>query len=148
MAQRRVAFRRAAADDVGPSLAAAQRTGGGRRIKPGWKVLGGLAVAVLLWLGTPPLAHKLAFFRVRRIEFVGMRHLERSRAAAALALGPTASVFDEKAPLEQRLFAIPGVRSVTVGRRLPGTLVVELEEWVPVALASVDGKLGLMDETG
>ncbi len=123
-----------------------------RRLKPGWKVLGAIAVALVLWFGIPPLARKLSFFRVRRLEFVGMRHLERSRAVAALQLGPGASVFDDTAPLQQRLFAIPGVRSVTVGRRLPGTLVVELEEWVPVALAPEGAEpgssLGLMDETG
>jgi cell division protein FtsQ len=120
----------------------------GRMNKPGWKVLGGLGVALLLWFGGPFLGRQLDFFRVRRIEFVGMRHLERGRAVAALALGPAASVFDDRKILERRLVAIRGVRSATVGRRLPGTLVVELDEWDPVALAPDAGKLAFMDETG
>lgn len=116
--------------------------------KPGWRVLGGLAAGLLVWFGGPFLGRRMDFFRVRRIEFVGMRHLERGRAVAALALKPGASVFDDRTILEQRLVAVRGVRSAAVGRRLPGTLVVELEEWDPVALAPDAGRLAFMDETG
>jgi len=141
-----VAARRVKAD-VGPAAAtAAARTP--RRFKPGWKILSMIAVAALVWFGGPRFARQLHFFRVRRIDFIGMRHLERGRAVAALALGPQASVFDDVAPLERRLFAVPGVKSVTIGRRLPGTLVVRLEEWTPVALAPAAKGLAFIDHTG
>ena len=120
----------------------------GGRIKLGWKVLGGLGAGLLIWFGGPFFGRRLEFFRVRRIEFVGMQHLERSRAVAALALGPAASVFDDRKILERRLAAIRGVRSATVGHRLPGTLVVELDEWDPVARAPEAGRLAFMDEAG
>jgi hypothetical protein len=116
--------------------------------KPGWRILGLLIAALLVWFGAPRLGKRLEFFRIRRIEFAGLRHLEPSRAVAALALGPQTSIFDDLRPLERRLFAVRGVKSVSIGRRLPGTLVVELEEWVPVALAPQGGQLALVDETG
>src|SRR5690349_13565881 len=133
--------------DVGPS--AARQLGLKRRWN--WKLLGGGAALLLFWFGGPFIARRLDFFRVRRVEFVGMRHLERDRALAALHLGAGANVFDDLEPLERQLFAVPGVKAVTIGRRLPGTLVVELIEWQPVALATNpgnEGRLGLMDETG
>lgn len=152
MAARRVSGPERAARATPGDGVAYGPAGPGRRSarfkKPGWKVLGIGVLALALWFGAPAAARRLEFFRVRRIEFVGMRHLERSRAVAALGLGPAASVFDDPAPLERRLVTIPGVRSATVGRRLPGTLVVELDEWPPVALVPVRGRLALVDETG
>lgn len=66
----------------------------------------------------------------------------------ALQLGPTASVFDDPAPLARRVYAMPGVAAVDVTRRLPGTLEIELAETAPVALASRGDRLALLDARG
>jgi hypothetical protein len=67
---------------------------------------------------------------------------------AALQLAPGASVFDDAAPLARRLLAMPGVTAAQIGRRLPGTLEVELVEVTPVALATRGDGLALLDARG
>jgi cell division protein FtsQ len=120
----------------------------GRRLKPGWKLLGTIGVGFALWFGLPPLLRGLAFFRVRQVEIAGLQYLDPAKVIAALKLSPKASVFDDPAPLRRRVYAMPGVDAVDVGRRLPGTLRVELQEAVPVALASRGAALALLDARG
>jgi hypothetical protein len=57
-------------------------------------------------------------------------------------------VFDDPARLAKRVLAMRGVASVEIGRRLPGTLRVELNETPPVALASQGAGLVLLDARG
>ncbi len=120
----------------------------GRALKPGWKLLGGVALGFALWFGLPGLLRGLEFFRVRRVEIAGLQYLDPAKVITALQLAPGASVFDDPAPLRRRVYAMPGVNTVQVGRRLPGTLEVELVEAVPVALASRGDGLALLDARG
>jgi cell division septal protein FtsQ len=120
----------------------------GRGLKPGWILLGGLGLGLALWFGLPRLLRGLDFFRVRRVEIAGLQYLDPAKVIAALKLPPTASVFDDPAPLRRRVYAMPGVNAVEVGRRLPGTLEVELVEAPPVALASRGDGLVLLDARG
>jgi hypothetical protein len=118
------------------------------RLKPGWKILGGLVLAAALWAGLPHLLRGLDFFRVRRVEIAGLQYLDPAKVIDALKLSPKASVFDDDGPPSRRVAAMPGVMSATVGRRLPGTLVVTLVEAVPVALASRGNALVPLDSGG
>ena len=118
------------------------------RLKPGWKIVGGLALGLALWFGLPRLLRGLDFFRVRRVEIAGLQYLDPATVIAALRLAPTASVFDDPAPLARRVVAMPGVTSAEIGRRLPGTLRVALVEAAPVALASRGDGLVLLDARG
>ena len=120
----------------------------GRGLKPGWKLLGGLGLGLALWFGFPRLLRGLDFFRVRRVEIAGLQYLDPAKVIAALKLSPKASVFDDPAPLRRRVYAMPGVNAVEVGRRLPGTLMVDLVEAPPVALASRGDGLALLDARG
>ena len=120
----------------------------GRGLKPGWKLLGGLGLGLALWFGLPGLLRGLDFFRVRQVEIAGLQYLDPAKVIAALKLSPKASVFDDPAPLRRRIYAMPGVNAVVVGRRLPGTLEVELVEAPPVALASRGDGLALLDARG
>jgi cell division septal protein FtsQ len=120
----------------------------GRGLKPGWKLLGGLGLGLALWFGVPRLLRGLDFFRVRRVEIAGLQYLDPAKVIAALKLSPTASVFDDPVPLRLRIYAMPGVNAVEVGRRLPATLEVELVEAPPVALASRGDGLVLLDARG
>ena len=90
----------------------------------------------------------LAYFRVRRVEIAGLQYLDPSKVIGALKLRPTASVFDDPAPLTQRVGALPGIASVDVSRRLPGTLEVAVVETPPVALASRGDGLAVLDARG
>jgi POTRA domain, FtsQ-type len=120
----------------------------GRGLKPGWKLLGGLGLGLAFWFGLPGLLRGLDFFRVRRVEIAGLQYLDPAKVIAALKLSRKASVFDDPAPLRRRVYAMPGVNAVEVGRRLPGTLEVELVEAAPVALVSRGDGLALLDARG
>ena len=111
-------------------------------------VLVGVVVAVGLISLAPRVLRHASFFRVRRIDLVGARYVTGDQVAEALKLRPAASVFDDLQPLEKRVFALPGVRRVTVERRWPGTLVVRIEEAEPVALTPRKTALALMDGGG
>lgn len=103
----------------------------------------GAAIAVLA-LGAPfwgPLLFRqLSFFRVRRVEIIGARYVTVNDILERLRVDTTASVWDPIEPLVARLASHPQLRHVTVRRKLPGTLVVEVEENPPVALVpATDG---------
>ena len=110
--------------------------------------LAGALLVPVLWFGGPLAARKLDFFRVRRVEFVGLRYGSPETALRKLALPRELNLFADLAAVERHAAAIPGVRSVRVGRRLPGTLVITVRERVPVALVPNNGSLRLMDATG
>jgi cell division septal protein FtsQ len=118
------------------------------RLKLGWKILGGLGLGLALWFGLPRTLRGLDFFRVRRVEIAGLQYLDPANVVGALKLSPTASVFDDPAPLARRVLGMRGVTAVEIGRRLPGTLRVELTEALPVALASRGEGLVLLDARG
>lgn len=120
----------------------------GRRLTGRWVVLGTLGSVLLATLVGPRLLQELSFFRVRRVEIAGLQYLAPSRIMTALKLAPDASVFDDAAPLMRRTLAIPGIKSATVRRRMPGTLEIAVEEAVPVALAPGNGGLALLDANG
>lgn len=115
----------------------------------GWLVAGAVAVGLGVSFGGPALGRQLEFFRVRRVEFVGMRYQKPSAALAALELQRTASVFDNLDLLARRAARIPGVEQAEVERRFPGTLIVRVRESAPVALVPrARGRLALMDSAG
>jgi cell division septal protein FtsQ len=120
----------------------------GRGLRPGWKILGAAAVGLILWFGLPGLLRGLDFFRVRRVEIAGLQYLDPAKVIDALKLTPKASVFDDPAPLSRRVLAMSGVTAAVVGRRLPGTLEVELVEATRVALVSRGEGLALLDGRG
>src|SRR5438309_428130 len=119
--------------EVQATLAAA------RQAFPRWRQRALLGVAasallVLSWLGAPFVLRRLAMFRVRQIELVGVRNLAPDAVIAALRLGPRASVFGDTRLLADRVRGLAGVAEARVVRRLPAVLSVELREVEPAAL--------------
>jgi cell division septal protein FtsQ len=107
---------------------------------------GALMLAALIG---PRLLRGLGFFRVRRVEIAGLQYLAPAKIMTAIGLAPTASVFDDPAPLARRALGVPGIKSAMIRRRMPGTLQISLEEAVPVALAPGNGgRLSLLDARG
>ena len=124
---------------------------GGRRFTSRWRWLA-VAIGVLLLVGLPfwgprALRH-LAFFRVRRVEILGARYTPPSELLDRLKVDTTRSVWDPLGPLEARLRSHAQIESVTVSRKLPGTLVVQVTERHPVALVNGPGGLRAVDERG
>jgi cell division protein FtsQ len=116
--------------------------------RPGWKLLGGLALAGLALWGIPRLLGGSDFFRVRRLEVRGLEHLQASAVAEALPLDSVVSVFDDLGPLRAAAESIPGLEQVRIGRRLPGTIVVTVREVPPVALVMRNRGLRMVGPQG
>ncbi|HEY8833193.1 MAG TPA: FtsQ-type POTRA domain-containing protein [Gemmatimonadaceae bacterium] len=117
----------------------------GRLHKLGWKMLGGIfLVAVIMagaW-GVRSAARQMAFFRVRSVEVRGIRYLQPNEVLSRLKVDTLMSLWDDLEPLRERVRHHPQVAGVTITRRLPGTLVVTIQEDQPVAL--VQGSSGLV----
>jgi len=109
-------------------------------------------VAVILLLGAPfwgPLVlRQLSFFRVRKVEIIGARYVPVSGIMDRLHVDTTASVWDPTGPLVSRLASHPQLHTVTVRRKLPGTLVVEVQENPPIALVATSDGLRAYDARG
>jgi len=107
----------------------------------------GAALAVmLLWMMAPLGLRRVAFFRVRQVELVGIRYLDADQVLAALQLSPRASVFDDTEVLVDRLRALDGIADVAVTRRPPASLKVVVRETEPIALvANARGALTVVD---
>lgn len=107
-----------------------------RAVRVGGAVVVGGAVALLL-TRVPDVLAGVELFRVTDVAVEEARYLSEADVRDALALGPDASVWDDPAAWEEALVGHEMVLGAEVGRRLPSTLVVRLEERTPVGL--VDG---------
>ena len=119
--------------------------------KFGWRAPAAIALAVALFLApfwSPPILRHLAYFQVRRVEVYGTHYIPPDEILARLHVDTTASVWDDPRPLEERVAAHPEVRTVTIERKLPGTLVVRVTEKLPVAFVPAGGGLRATDADG
>lgn len=104
-----------------------------------------LALTALL---APVWLKRLDYFRIRRIEIVGARYIAPGVLQAQLAVDSTLTVWEDLDPLEERVAQHPQVRSARLTRRLPGTLVLRIEENLPVALIPTRDGLHPVDARG
>jgi cell division protein FtsQ len=116
-----------------------------------WRAAG-IAAAILAllatpWWGPPVLSH-LSFFRVRHVEVNGYHYLQPTDVLKRLRIDTTTSVWIDPGELEHRINTHPLVKSVTVDRNLPGTLVVHVTENVPLAYVAAAGGLRAVDSDG
>ncbi len=93
-------------------------------------------------------ASRLEFFRVRAVEVRGVRYLAPETVVGALGLDTMRSVWDDTAPLIAKLVVLPQIGAADVSRKLPGTLLVEIRENLPVALAPGANGLQPVDSGG
>ena len=119
-----------------------------RFLRPGWMALSALVIAVVGWFVAPKVLRRVDFFRVRRVELVGVENLGQETILRGLGLPRHANLFDDIGPIERHAKAIPGVQEAKVSRRPPGTLVVEITEVAPVALVPGRDGLTAMDASG
>lgn len=123
----------------------------GRLHRPGWKILGALFLAALIvagaW-GTRTAARSMAFFRVRSVEIRGVRYLQPNEILTRLKVDTLMSVWDDLDPLRERVRHHPQITDVTITRRMPGTLVVTVQENQPVALIQTRAGLLPYDSLG
>jgi cell division protein FtsQ len=96
----------------------------------------------------PRLLATLSFFRVRKIEVLGLRYTPPGEVLERLRMDTTHSVWEPLEPLGARVAAHAQIERAVVTRKLPGTLVVDVTERRPVALVSVGAALRAVDERG
>ncbi|TMC64933.1 MAG: FtsQ-type POTRA domain-containing protein [Chloroflexota bacterium] len=105
-------------------------------------ILGAEIFAALFLLAQPA-------FRPRQVQIVGATHLTSAQIIAALALPPDRNIFFlNHGELEQRLTAIPWVRSATVSLALPDRVTANLTEWKPSAVLQVGEATYAMNDLG
>jgi len=91
----------------------------------------GLA-ALVNW--APGVLSHVEVFRVAQVRVEGTRFLDPEEAVEVAAIPPGANLWEDPAPWVARLREHPLVGEVRARRRLPGTLVLVVEERSPVAL--------------
>lgn len=103
------------------------------------------AVGVLLLLLSPwwarPILKRMAYFRVRHVEVRNARFTPAGEVRSRLGIDTTFSIWNDLDSLRLRVESHPEVREASISRRFPATLVVRLEEYLPVAL--VPGREGM-----
>ena len=114
--------------------------------RPGWLILGGGGLVLLLFVGLPRAMRKMDFFRVSRVDVRGLTNLRAEDIARVLPIPPRMSLLDDLAGVQRAADSIPGLADVVVSRRLPGTLVVTVREAPPIALVMRKGRLCLLGE--
>ncbi len=119
-----------------------------RLSKPGWKILGGLALLGLLGFGLPRLLGGSEFFRVSKVEVRGLENMQADEIVRRLPIRPGQNLFDGLEAIRRAADSIPGVDEVRVGRRLPGTLVLTVKETPAIALMMRGGRLKLVSVGG
>ncbi|MDP2955784.1 MAG: FtsQ-type POTRA domain-containing protein [Longimicrobiales bacterium] len=91
-----------------------------------------------LWTGGTRVAEavsSLGTFRVTQVEITGLETVERGEILSLMELTGETSVWGDLQEWEERLSSHPLLEEVRVRRRIPGTLMVDLAERRPVALA-------------
>lgn len=96
-------------------------------------VAGGVALGAA-WL--PDALAELETFRAKEFQVVGARVLDEEHVLRTASIPSWVSVFDDMGPWEARLEADPLIREAHITRDLPATLVVHIEERVPVAFVA------------
>ena len=99
-----------------------------------------------LW--APFLMRHMPYFRVRRVEIVGARYVAPSDILTRLHVDTMASIWDPTKPLAERIATIPDIATAVVGRKLPGTLMVQVTERTPVAIVPSNSGFLVFDERG
>ncbi|MBR9989198.1 MAG: FtsQ-type POTRA domain-containing protein [Gemmatimonadetes bacterium] len=98
-------------------------------------VLGSAGVLVITAAFAPIVLRGIDGFRVERVEVNGVRYLTAAAAVEAAGIDGTANIFDDPTPWLEQLRMHPLVADARIRRSVPGTIVLDIEEAVPVAFA-------------
>jgi cell division protein FtsQ len=111
-----------------------------------------VGIILLLAAGSPfwgPLVmRRMTYFHVHRIEILGAHYVAPSDILTRLHVDTMESVWNPTEPLEARVRSHAEIERVVIRRKLPGTLVVEVTERVPVALVPATNGFKVYDNRG
>jgi len=124
-----------------------------------WTITGlaaAAAIAVATWIGIPAAigtaiaeqAGRMGL-RVEQIEVTGLKRMDRmSVYAVALDQQSRAMPLVDLEAVRQKLLRYGWIKDAHVSRRLPDTLLVDIEERTPAAVWQDNGQLTLIDASG
>ncbi len=101
------------------------------------RFLGALALAALLTWAAIHVVAASPYFRVDHVEVTGLGYLTRDEVRAAAGVDGRVSVWARREDLLEGLAAHPLVESARVTRKLPRTLLFEIDEAEPVGLIAL-----------
>ena len=103
-----------------------------------WVLAGSSAVALVggAMFAAPRVLPEIPGFQVRRVEVLGASLLAPDEVVRRAGITGEQSIWEDPAAWELALEGHPVVEEAIVGRRLPGTLRIEVREKRPVALAA------------
>ncbi|WP_322963172.1 cell division protein FtsQ/DivIB [Sphingomonas fuzhouensis] len=124
-----------------------------------WTILGGAgaaALAVATYVGVPGMIGTAiaeqaghAGFRVQQIEVTGLKRMDRMTVyAVALDQQSRAMPLVNLEEVRAKLLRYGWIKDAHVSRRLPDTLLVDIEERTPAAVWQDNGQLTLIDASG
>jgi len=99
-----------------------------------WGMVAGCVALAADWL--PDALAELEFFRARKYSVAGAHLLEEQQVLAVAAISPFVSVFDDLTSIELRLEQHSLIRRARVTTELPETLVITIEERIPVGFVA------------
>ena len=127
--------------------AGAAASAGAPRWRRRW-IAAAVVLAAVVIASTPWWGHDLAFFWVQQVEVRGTRFARASEIAARLQIDTTYSIWNAFDSLALRVEGHPQVERARLSRRLPSTLVVTVEENLPIALVAASGGFKAYDDRG
>lgn len=124
-----------------------------------WTILGGVgfaALALAVWVGVPGAAFNAAGeavgrlgYRVEQVEVTGLKRMdEMSVYAVALDQKTRAMPLVDLEAVRDKLLRYGWIADAHVSRRLPDTLLIQIDEREPAAVWQHDGRLMLIDAAG
>lgn len=115
-------------------------------LKRGTLVLLAAVVIAALVLGAKLLARQ---FNVKEIIVSGNYHLDKDNIVKSMNIKKGKPLLDiRSADINERLRENPWIKSVALKKQFPGTLLIKVEEAVPMALLSIKKKLYIIDDDG
>ncbi len=110
--------------------------------------IAGLGVALAVGIAALVLVaiHRLAFFRIRSVEVVGVHHLDERAIVAGLGIPADADILVPLDPIARAAHSLPGVREARATRRWPGTLRLVIREAPAVAFTIDSGRVTVLDD--
>lgn len=92
----------------------------------------------------------IPYFNITNVKILGDANIDENKILKALDLKGGVSIFKiDLAKLKEKLLlSEPWIKTVSLARKLPSELVVQIESKETIAIANIDGNLFYLDEEG
>jgi len=118
-----------------------------KKNKKQFLILGGILTGLIIFISWCAL--NLPYFYLKDIQIKGLRRLSSLEILQKIPASPHTSIFNlNLKQISRKILSEPMVKKVTVKRRLPSTLVIEIEERSPFACVGKEESFWEVDREG